>query len=539
MNLQEKNSSWFQLMRIFSFSGMSRFAGIKTIRNAGSFIPGMVRGKPDNPLNLFVMGAILLFAGFSLRAEAPPAASTDISFQRLSFSLPGKWQAREQGKILTVTNPELPGTLVMVTGPSDLRTWTIRGFLENGMVSMERQEGRSLLKAFPEQVAEGLTQAGNGFAFQTNVTRDSKGSVRYAAYYAFAAGARFQTVILFADQAQKLQTLMKIVGPAFDRISVSVPAGTVKPVQGVDRSFFNYSLKQPSHWKEAESPYANLAVVSPLRLPGSQYVFGSTNNFVVEYELQPGRPVSPVAALASYLSDRSSTYYKSWNSPEDALRIARIDEMQLPDGRQIVGLSLVQTNDDRFYLGAWLVPGPGYTLIIASGFKLFRYDLIKRGSTADIENRAWYSFYDSLPSIAATVRWDNSRIRRVSASEEFLMRQKSFRYLREASITGSSISVFSSDRVEWDFLSGNRVRYKMDKFSSFNSYEYNPATNNQDSSSGFLTQKDQGGENVFQVWESGGQEYIIVLRPAGVATFHRLTRAPQFTIDGFRHGCCR
>ena len=472
-------------------------------------------------------------------SEAPLQGSTQIKFQRLSFQVPGTWSTRNQGKVLIASNSQFPGALIMVTEPSELRTWTIRGFLEHGMLSMERQEGRSLLKAFPPQVAEGHTKAGDGFAFQTRVTRDSKGSVRYAAYYAFSAGARFQTVILLTDQSEKLQTLIKSLGPALDNIDISMPATAVQPSSGVEHSFFNYSLRQPSHWRKEESPYANLAVYSPVRLPGSDYVFGATNQFIVEYELQPGRPVSPVAALASFLSDRSSTYYKSWNYPEDALRIARIDEMQLANGIRIVGLALVQTNDDRFYLGAWLVSGPGYTLIIGSGFKLFRYDLIKRGSTAAIENKAWYAFYGSLPSIAASVQWDNERISRNSKAENALIHQKSFRYYREASISGSGISVFSSNRVEWDFLSKNRVRYKMDKFSSFNSYEYNPATNNQDSSSGFLTQKDQGGENLFQVWKSGGQEFIVVIRPAGVATFHRLTLTPHFSIDGFRNGCCR
>lgn len=506
-------------------------------RQSGSKIHGECQKSCHFPGRFGLILLLILFAAI-LSPSGTLVAETTINFHRLSFQLPGDWQLRNQGKILTASRASQPGTLIMITEPSDLRTWTIRGFLENGMVSMERQEQRKLVKAFPEQVAEGLTKRGTGFAFQGRVTRDAKGAIRYAAYYAFAAGARFQTVIIFADSPTRLEGIIKLFGPAFDELKVSFSPTSVRPASGTRHGFFNYTLQHPAHWKQVESPYANLSVYSPRKLPGSDYVFGDTNNFVVEYELQPGNPVSPVAALASYLSNRSTTYYKSWSSAEDALRITRIDEIQLPDGRQLVGLALVQTNDDRFYLGAWMISGPGYSLIIASGFKLFRYDLIKRGSTAAIENRAWYNFYDSLPSIASTVNWDNSMIQRSESSEKFLLGQGSLRYHREANISGSGISVFSSNRVQWDFLKNNRVRYKMDKFSSFNSYEYNPATNQQDTSSGYLTRKDQAGENIFQVWKSSAEEYIIVIRPAGVATFHRLTTSP-FTIDGFRHGCCR
>ncbi|MCB1171532.1 MAG: hypothetical protein KDK25_14395 [Leptospiraceae bacterium] len=477
-------------------------------------------------------------AFYGLSAD-PLSGSTRISFHRLTLNLPGTWKSREQGKILQAINPQMPGTLLMISEPSDLRTWTARGYLENGIKGMESQEKRSVMKVFPDSVAEGLTASGTGFAFQTRVTKGQDGSVRYTAYYAFAAGARFQAFIIIASRAEDLQILLKAFSPSFDKLDVRLPEVAVSPQNGKQHGFFNYRLIQPSHWRPEESPYANLSVYSPVSLPGSSYVFGNSNDFVVEYELQPGNPVSPVAALSSYLSKRSTTAYKSWTRPEDALRIARIDEMQLSDGRIIVGLALQQDNDDRFYLGAWMIPGPGYSLIIAAGFKLFRYDLIKRGSTAAVEHKAWHAFYESLPRIAATVRWRNDNLKRNPAAEGFLLQKKRFRYLRQASISGSSISVYTSNRIEWDFHPGNRVNFKIDKFSSFDSYDFNPNRNAQDLSSGYLTRENQGKDSTFQVWSSGGADYLIVMRPAGVATFHPLTTGAHFTIDGFQDGCCR
>lgn len=481
---------------------------------------------------------VFLLAWPGLAAD-PLAGSTRLSYHRLSLDLPGTWKTREQGKILQAINPEMPGTLLMVSEPSDLRTWTARGYLENGIKGMEAQEKRTVLKVFPNTVVEGLTGGGTGFAFQTRITRGQDGSVRYSAYYAFATGARFQALIIIASRAEDLQALLKAFGPAFDRLKVNLPATELSAQNGKPHGFFNYRLIQPAHWKAVDSPYANLAVYSPGVLPGSSYVFGRSNEFVVEYELQPGNPVSPVAALSSYLSKRSTTAYKSWTRPEDALRIARIDELQLPDGRIIVGLALQQDNDDRFYLGAWMIPGPDYSLIIAAGFKLFRYDLIKRGSTAAVEHRAWHSFYESLPRIAATVRWNNEGLRRNRAAEAFLLQKKSFRYRREASISGASISVYTSNRIDWNFSSGNRVNFKIDKFSSFDSYDFNANRNADDWSSGYLTRENQGEESTFEVWNSGGVDYLIVMRPAGVATFHPITAGPNFTIDGFKDGCCR
>ncbi|MBU43943.1 MAG: hypothetical protein CMN76_12045 [Spirochaetaceae bacterium] len=426
----------------------------------------------------------------------------------------------------------------MISEPSDLRTWTARGYLENGILGMEKQQGQKLVKAFPDTVVEGLTKNGTGFAFQSRVTRDSRGQGRFTAYYAFATGARFQAFIIMTDRSETMQTLLKAFSPAFEQVQTSAPVKNVRSWTGVDVSFFNYTVQLPAQWKYGESPYANLAVYHPGRLPGSAYVFGSSNHFVVETELQPGNPVSPVAALSSFLSKRSTTVYKNWHSPEDALRIERIDELQLPDGRQIVGLALRQDNDDRFYLGAWLINGPGYSLIVSGGFKLFRYDLIKRGSTAATEHRAWYAFYESLAGLAASVKWDNRSIQRNASAENYLKSQKRFRYRRESFISGESISVASSNVVEWDFYSDNRVNFKMDKFTSFNSYDFNPNQNYNDWSSGYLTQEKQGKDSLFQVWNAKGRDYIVVMRPAGVATFHPLTTAP-FTIDGFENGCCR
>ncbi|MCB1318628.1 MAG: hypothetical protein KDK34_00160 [Leptospiraceae bacterium] len=488
------------------------------------------------------LGTLLLFAALhAAHAQSTPSlqGNTDIQFKRLAVTLPGNWQAQEQAEIMTARTNQLPNSALLFVGPSDLRTWTITGYLEHGIQGMERQENRQLVKAFPEKVREGLTPEGVGFAFQSRVTRGAQNDVRYSAFYAFATGARFQTIVAMSGNPDEFKILLSELGTAFNQIAVRLDTRRVNPSTGVTHSFFNYSLKQPADWKRVDPPYANLSVYQVPRLPGSNYVFGDTNHFVVEYELQPGVPVSPIAALESFLTKRSTLYYKSWHSEEDALRIAGITEMQLSDGRTLTGLALQQTNDDRFYLGAWMLSGPGYSLIIASGFKLFRYDLIKRNSTAAVEHQAWYAFYNNLPSLAASVSWDNRNLRRNEQAEATLLQQRQFRYHRETNITGSSISVFSSNRISWNFLPENRVEYEMDKFSSFNDYEFNANTGQIDTSSGYLTGEQQGRDSIFQVWNKDGRDYIVVIRPAGVATFHPLTLRPQFTIDGFQHGCCR
>lgn len=488
--------------------------------------------------SLISVNLALLVCAPSLMA-GPLDGTTKLSYERLTVEIPGRWNTKPEGKTLTATNPGIANTLIMISEPSDLRTWTARGYLENGINGMEKQQGQRLVKAFPDTVAEGLTKEGLGFAFQSRVTRDARGVNRFSAYYAFSVGGRFQAFILITDRAETMQTLLKAFSPAFEQVQTRAPVKNVRSWSGVTASFFNYSVQLPAEWKIGESPYANLAVYHPGRLPGSKYVFDDSNGFVVEIELQPGNPVSPVAALSSFLSKRSTTGYKSWTRAENALRIERIDELQLPDGRQLIGLALRQDHDDRFYLGAWMVRGPGYSLILSGGFKLFRYDLIKRGSTAATEHKAWHAFYESLAGLAASVRWDNRGVRRNESAENYLKNQKRFRYHRESFISGDTISVVSSNMVEWDFYSDNRVNFKMDKFTSFNSYDFNPNQNRNDWSSGYLTQEKQGKDSTFQVWNAKGKDYIVVMRPAGVATFHPLTTTPAFTIDGFRNGCCR
>ncbi|MCB1305661.1 MAG: hypothetical protein KDK37_15340 [Leptospiraceae bacterium] len=500
---------------------------------AGAFLGVAERSRL---LTRFLLFALLsAFALPNLPAEGAPGS--EIRFHRLSFTLPGAWKSTPQGKLLLLQSTEFPGALMMMAQPSDLRTWTIRGYLENGIQGMEKQEGRRLIKAFPVSVAEGMTQSGHGFAFQTRVTTNSKKSMRYAAYYAFTTGARFQTIIVMATSAEQLKALLAGPCKAFDDVSVHLDTVTVQRYKGAAHSFFNYSLQQPGHWKREDSPYSNLSVFRSYNLPGSNYVFGNANRFVIEYELQPGKAVSPVAALESYLTKRSTLYYKGWTRPQDAPTIARIDELQLEDGSIVTGLALQQTNDDRFYLGAWMVSGPGYSLIVASGFKLFRYDLIKRNSTAQIEHNAWYEFYKNLLQIVASVEWNSNVVRKPDA-EQALIANRQFRFNRERILSGDSISVFSSNQISWDFFEGNRVQYKMDKFTSFNDYDVNPSTGTPDTSSGFLTREGKGKDATFQVWQSAKTLYILVMHPAGIATFHPLTLSP-FTIDGFQNGCCQ
>lgn len=464
---------------------------------------------------------------------------TDAAFGRLKLKLPGSWQTKMTDKALLMESRDYTNTGLIITSPSDMRTWDVSGYLASGIQGMQKSENRTVVKVFPESIVQGFTKNGTGFAFQSRITKNTSNRFRYSAYYAFSTGARYQAVILMTDTAEKLSAVMKLLTSSFDSVGVKLPEKRISTYTDAEYKFFNFSWKQPATWKRKESPYTNLTVFEPRNLPGSKYTFGISNPFHVEVELQPARAVSPVAAIQSFLTKRSTHQYRSWRNNKDALKVAAITEVQLPDGRILTGLALQQTNDDRYYLGGWLLNGPGYSVIVSAGFKLHRYDLIKRGSTAQTEHKAFYNFFNSeLPRIAASVKWI-SGARRNTGAEQSLLNRKFFSYRRESVISGSSISVFSSNKIDWQFFSDRRAKYKIDKFTSFNDYEYNPATGTNDVSSGYLTANQDDPHSRFEVWDSSTGTYIILKRPGGVATFHALTLSPAFTIDGYRNGCCR
>ncbi|MCB1173347.1 MAG: hypothetical protein KDK39_07280 [Leptospiraceae bacterium] len=465
------------------------------------------------------------------------------SFGRIQLQLTGNWQSQSSQTTMVLRSPDFPLSQIMIVEPARPATWSISGYLSQGIAGMEKAGGQQPLRSWPAQPREGFTQKGYGFAFQARITRNSQGQILYNSYYALSAGAVYQAVVVQNKNQQEFEALIKLVGSAVDGAAIQIPAGPgVQTQRGQAFSFFNYDAVIPANWKREEGAMANQAIFRVANLPGSQYVFGKTNNFIAEMELQPARPVSPVFALQNYLIQRSHLYKKYYDSgrlQKYNPKVAGIYEGRLPNGMQYTGLYLHQDSDDRFYLGAWLLSGPQMSLIVASGFKFFRYDLIKRNSKAALDHQHWLRYLGSLPAVLASVRWQDSRIRRDANAEKFLAQKKTLRYHRERSIVSGDISFASSNTVKWDFLPQGQVKLFIDKFRSFNVYEFNHNTGQNDWSAGYLTNNVDTKNNTYQVWRAPEASYIVVMRPAGIASFHVLNSQSPLTIDGFRDGCCR
>ena len=468
--------------------------------------------------------------------DAPRTRSVEqstIEFQRLRFSLPGNWAGNPAESTLTITSPEYAGSAITIVEPSDERTWTAVQFLLNGITGMER--GRQTLRVYPERPQQGVTASGAGYVFQSRVSRDQQGRLRYTAYYAFSTGSRFQAVIAMAETAPAFQQVIPALGQSLNNVRVSVPQAGTQASTGPELGFFAYRLRHlPDRWTVEESPFANMMVLQCIRLPGRADAVGSVSEFRVIYELQPNVPVSPLAALQNFLIGRAPLAMA--NLELNPARITKIAEGTLNNGLQYTGLALEQDNDDRFYLAAWMIQGPGYSLIIGTGLKYFRYDMIRRNSTFAQDQQLWYRHFNNLLSVAESVQWEPGGVERDQNLERWLLSQRQFRYHRESSIVGSDISFFSSNKRFWDFLPGNEVRYEIDHFRSFNSFDVTP-TGLPDYSSGYLTNAGSTDNARFVVVRQAGQNYILVNHPNGLYTFHPFVQQP-FTIDGFRHGCC-
>lgn len=480
----------------------------------------------------------------STQTATARGSSSAIRHGRLSFRLPGQWQSRRKGSSLVAVRNDRPGQQLIIAEPSAVRTWTASAYLAHGIKGLESKSGWQVLKAMPQKIGKGFTRNGHGFAFQARITHNRQNQNQYVAYYAISTGNRFQTIIAMATDSNSFRGLIREMGFALDKVQVNLPRAQVVPGRGKNFDYFNYKAIAPNGGKLIQGPYSNMIVWRMNRLPGSNYKFGNTNRFIVEFELQPSVPISPLKALESYLTGRSTLHritYKSGRLKKHNPRIVATSEGRLPNGLTYTGLALQQTPDDRFYLGAYLVQSSNSSVIIASGFKLFKYDLIKRNSSAAKENRAWYNFYNkNLLAHAATIKFDNNQVKRDKNTEIWLIRKKQFRYHNERSVSSGSISLFTGKKSFWDFQPGNKVSYNNDNFSALNTSAFNQNTGRTDSSSGYLTGGSSSKNSSFQVWSGPHHNrFIIVQHPSGIATFHITTTGSQFTIDGKRHGCCR
>ena len=476
----------------------------------------------------YLLAIVILFG-------APSAAfATEISQGNMRLTLPGNWELRPGAAILTAVSQTHPNTVVLVSVPTEMTAEHIVAYLNRGINGMEQE--RQVVRRFPEQPQAGFTASGHGFAFQSVASRGVQGDGRYAAYFTFSVGARFQTVILLSADQSAYQTVMRQLSPNLENIRFELPEPAPTPnTTGTRYRFFNYSMFHPTDWEHDDTPYANQVAFWPEHMNGFD---GIARYFRFAAELQAQNSVSMLASLKGFLINRGGFKLESFrrDHPEDDEfpKVYRTFEGRLSDGRIYAGLIMWQNLDDGQYLaGGVIVNGPNCSLVIGAGIVL---DIL---SQRPREQGQAYTTYVTreLPRVLAGVRFDNSRIQRRESIEQWLIQKRTLRHFSESSSNLDDYSAFyyGSNRVEWDFFPENRASFNVERRSSFfidSSFGWGDPS----WGSGYLTNNAGGDRAIFAVYGDGQTDYIIMHHPHGVSTFHPVVIGERFSIDGFRDG---
>lgn len=464
------------------------------------------------------------------------AEGVALSHGHLRFSLPGRWNQQRSENQLAASSPEIADAGFLILSPTPPMSQTIFDFLQRGYDGFE--SGRTTLRVQPPQPQQGVNSLGLPYIFQSRASRGPAGDVRFTAVVAFPAGARFQAVVALSKTAEGFSKLMSLLGPALDKASIEMPRAGAPPLRGQSDGFLVYSLQRPADWKLDSAIPANIRSFTFDRIPGRAQAYGGGYNLRTTIELQPTNPGSPLIALENFLLNRAGLTWH-WNRQDNPLRITVVDEGRLNNGLEYAGMAIEQSYDDRYYLGGYIIRGPGYSLLIGTGMRYFRYDIIKLNSTAVADRNNWHQFRRSLLSMAETIRWNPTGLRRLEDREAWLKRKRTLRYSRESSLVSGDMSYLSSRSASWDFAEDGSARHQSNAFQAFNSVNTITPTGIPERSSGYLTGARQGQGSSFQVIARGAEEYILLQHASGLATYHRLTVQPQFSIDGYLDGCCQ
>ncbi|MEQ9363214.1 MAG: hypothetical protein RIF32_03170, partial [Leptospirales bacterium] len=471
------------------------------------------------------------------------AQQTALNHDRLALEVKGEWQSALQNKVLRAQPPFSSAGGIIVQPAVYFEAGTAPAFIDATADRFE--QGRRIAKRFPDAPQTGVTQSGVGFAFQTRVSRGSGKDIWYTAYYAFAAGGAFQTVIVLGKTEEVFQRLMQELAPALDGIQVKL--APQNPGSGVKlrnaHAFFNYSAQIPARWKSDKGPVANLAQFE-VSLKRQAYL---AEPFQAAVELQLSRPNSPVAAIVRFLESRVLWNFRGGYSSRTKLKFVNISDGRLPNGLQYVYVVLEKPikykDDDSYRKAGILVYGPDCSVLLGSAVQIDNYSRRFKNAQMNADLQAWSGVVSELFAVAGSLQFANREIARAPQTEARLKSKKTLRYSKDVSGQNSKISFFSSTKVEWDFGADGSVRYAVDRHRSFNAYDYDEI-GRPDFSSGYMGGSGGGGDGVaqFSVYssEKTQAEYIVVRYPSGLVTFHPLDfQKNQLTIDGFRDGCCR
>ncbi len=476
-------------------------------------------------------------------AREVQAKKTPLNHDRLSLELNGEWQSAKQNKILRAQPPFSSAGGIIMQPAALFGDGTAPAFVQAAANRFEK--GRRVAKRFPDTPQAGVTKSGVGFAFQTRVSRGAGKDVWYTAYYAFSAGAAYQTVIVLGKNEAVFQRLMKELAPALDGIQLSLEARD--PGKGVrlskQHSFFNYSARVPANWKPEQGAVANLAQFE-IAQKRQAYL---AKPFQTAIELQLSRPNSPVAALVRFLESRVLWNYRGSYSSRTKLQLVNINDGRLPNGMDFVSVVIEKPikykDDDSYRKAGILVYGPDCSVLLGSAIQIDNYSRRFKNAEMNADIKTWSGLVTGLFAVAGSLSFQNQNIARSTATEARLKAKKSLRYNKERSAHTSEISFFSSTKVAWDFAQSGAVRYSMDRHRSFNAYDYDEI-GRPDFSSGYM-EGEQGSRDApaqFSVYrhKKTQREHIVVRYPSGLVTFHPVSFAGnRLTIDGFQDGCCR
>lgn len=471
------------------------------------------------------------------------ATTTPLTHDRLALQLNGAWKTAKQKNILRA-QPSFSAAGGIILQPAvQSGIGTAPAFVE--AVANRFEQGRRVVKKFPAQPRTGVTKSGVGFAFQTRVSRGVGNDVWFSAYYAFSAGAAFQTVIVLGKTEQVFQRLIKELAPPLDDIQIQLAKQNAGRGVALRKSygFFNYKARLPAHWQSADGPVANVAQFT-LKLKRQAYL---AEPFQAAIELQLSRPNSPVAALTRFLESRVLWNYRGSYSSRTKLKLLHASDGRLPNGLSYVHVVLEKPiylkDDDGYRKAGVLVYGPDCSILLGSAVQIDDYSRRFKTAQMDADLKSWGGVVTELFAVAGSLTFANDQIKRNPQLEQRLKSKKALRYQKEVSASSSAISFFSSTKVHWDFAGDGSVQYAVDRHRSFNAYDYNEI-GRPDFSSGYLEGNAASGDAraQFSVWrnQKAKAEYIVVRYPSGLATFHPVVfTGNQFTIDGFRDGCCR
>lgn len=297
------------------------------------------------------------------------------------------------------------------------------------------------------------------------------------------------------------------------------------PLEARSRSnFYDFTFTYPSDWK----PQGGAAASSNVFALGPDRV-------AIEYQL--ASPRSPHDALADFLRFRADLGLE--HNTIRGWKVVGKRQGTTAGGSPYHDLFLQFNGKRAVFISGIVITAPAGrqgAVFLGTGLAANEYETRYMKDVVQRKAQGLNQFYKVLYSVADSVRWTDARATRDTDFENWLIAKKTFHYNTEGFASSGDVSMAFSNRVVWNFLPNNAVRYARKHFSAFNDNSFD-LYGKPDFSSGYRNGWGRG-DAFFEVHRVGRIDYLVVKYPSGLSTLHLIGRRP-FVIDGLRDGCCR